>query len=93
MKDKVLLDVVLPATQKHYEVRVPYDITVEDAARMISGLLASQAPGIYDEQHDADLIIIDQASKQVGDILSPREVIRTLVENEVLLDGTTVTVV
>ena len=39
MKDKVLLNVLLPATGRRYEFRVPYDMTVEDAARMISELL------------------------------------------------------
>lgn len=93
MKDKVLLNVLLPATGRRYEFRVPYDMTVEDAARMISELLASREREVYEANPQADLAIIDPASNVAGDMLSPCDLIRVLVENDVLVDGTLVAVV
>lgn len=93
MKDKVLLNVLLPATGRRYEFRVPYDMTVEDAARMISELLASREREVYEANPQADLAIIDPASNAAGDMLSPCDLIRALVENDVLVDGTLAAVV
>lgn len=92
MKDKVLLSVLLPATGRRYEFRVPYDMTVEDAARMISELLAARECEQYEANPQADLAIIDPLSACPGNMLNPRDLIRVLVENGDLSDGTLVAV-
>lgn len=93
MKDKVLLSVLLPATERRYEFRVPLDIAVEDAARMISELLASTERGAYEANPRADLVLLDTASEAAGTMLGPCDRIRALVESGVLVDGASVAVV
>ena len=48
MKDKVLLEVLLPATQVVYEFRIPFDLTVNEASALMSRVLAQREPLRYE---------------------------------------------
>ena len=39
MKNKVLLNVTLPATQRTYEFRVPLDLTIEEGVERLIALI------------------------------------------------------
>lgn len=93
MRDKVLVSVLLPATDKHYELRVPYDLTVEQAAGLISRVLASSEPARYCAQDGADLMLVGQGVAGSGDQLNPNETFRALVEQGVLGDGSALALV
>ena len=85
MRNKVLLRVFLPATQKSYEFRVPLDLQVEDGARLISRILSSRDPVRYEASEDVDLMMLD--GDEAGAILSPRETFKWYVQHEWLVDG------
>ena len=85
MRNKVLLNVFLPATQKSYEFRVPLDITVEEGARLISRILGTRDSVRYSPTDDADLMMLD--GQNSGAILSPKESFKWYVEHNQLVDG------
>lgn len=87
MKDKVLVSVLLPATRRRYEFRVPLDMVVEEAARMVSEILGSRERGSYLPGAAPALVLIDPASGAAGELLNPREIVRNLVEQGTLVDG------
>ena len=88
MKDKVLLEVLLPATGAVYEFRVPFDLTVEMAARLMARVLASREPARYEASDEVDLML--RAGAGAHEELNPNETIRALVNQGVLVDGTPV---
>ena len=90
MKDKVLLEVLLPATGDVYEFRVPFDLTVEMAARLMARVLASREPARYEASDEVDLMLCAGAGAHEGEELNPNETIRALVNQGVLVDGTPV---
>lgn len=90
MKDKVLLEVLLPATGSVYEFRVPYDLTVETAARLMARVLASREPAQYEASDEVDLMLRASAGAHEGEELNPNETIRALVAQGMLVDGTPV---
>lgn len=90
MNDKVLLNVFLPATQRSYEFRVPYDMTVDESVDLIGNILASREPARYTNNGEADLILMDQGELGVGVTLNPNETLRALVEQQTLFNGSRV---
>ena len=90
MKDKVLLEVLLPATGDVNEFRVPFDLTVEMAARLMARVLASRGPARYEASDEVDLMLRAGAGAHEGEELNPNETIRALVNQGVLVDGTPV---
>lgn len=86
MTDKVLLSVTLPATGRSYEFRVPLCLTVEVAARLMSGILATTESALYEASDDVDLMYLDELPVRGGQ-LNPNETIRALVEQGALVDG------
>lgn len=95
MKDKVLLDVLLPATQKTYEFRIPFDLTVDQASQLMARILATREPVRYEADGNADLMLRGVAGTNVssGEMLNPNETFRALVEQGVLVDGAPVVLV
>lgn len=93
MKDKVLLDVLLPATGKTYEFRVPFDLTVEQASGLMAQIIAQREPARYAAPRGCDLMILAQDSASSGNQLNPNESFRALVEQGVLGDGSSVALV
>lgn len=89
MKDKVLLNVLLPATRETYEFRVPLDMTVETACGLMSKMLAAKEPARYEATGDADLMLCGDVEGSGGE-LNPNETFRALVEAGVLVDGSPV---
>ena len=85
MRNKVLLNVFLPATQKTYEFRVPLDLTVEEGSRLISRILSTRDSVRYTASDDVDLMMLD--GKNAGAILSPLESFKWYVEHNQLVDG------
>ena len=85
MRNKVLLNVFLPATQKSYEFRVPLDLTVEDGSRLISRILSTRDSVRYASSEDVDLMMLDGSNS--GAILSPRETFKWYVEHNQIVDG------
>ena len=88
MRDKVLLEVLLPATGRRYEFRMPFDITVEEGARLVSRILSAREPLRYEQSAEVDLMLMDGAS--AGRLLNPKETFRGLVLGDVLVDGSAV---
>ncbi len=91
MHDKVLLSVKLPATGGLYEFRVPFDLTVDQAARLISQVLGRREPSRYDSSGAVDLMLLDEGG--AGGQLNPNETVRALVEQGTLADGSHVALV
>lgn len=85
MADKILLSVKLPATGRSYEFRVPYDLTVEQCARLVSSILDRAEPARYDASWGVDLMLLDGPG--AGGQLNPNETIRALVEQGALVNG------
>lgn len=85
MRNKVLLNVFLPATQKTYEFRVPLDLSVEEGSRLISRILGTRDSVRYVATEDVDLMMLD--GRSAGAILSPRETFKWYIEHEQLVDG------
>ncbi len=85
MRNKILLNVFLPATQKSYEFRVPLDLSVEEGSRLISRILNSRETVRYAASDDVDLMMLD--GKDSGAILSPLETFKWYVEHNQLVDG------
>lgn len=92
MKDKVLLSVFLPATRESYEFRVPYDMTVETACKLMSKMLATKEPARYEATAGADLMLCGDVPG-AGEELNPNETFRALVEEGVLVDGSPVALI
>jgi hypothetical protein len=88
VRDKVLLEIVLPATRRTYEFRIPFDLTVDEAAGLVSNILATRESTYYESNGGADLMLLSS-----GDELNPNETFRALVEQGVLVDGTRVALV
>lgn len=86
MADKILLSVKLPATGQSYEFRVPYDLTVEQSARLISSIFARTEAARYDASQDVDLMLLD-GTELAGSQLNPNETIGALVEQGALVNG------
>lgn len=85
MRNKVLLNVFLPATQKSYEFRVPLDLSVEEGSRLISRILNARESVRYAASDDVDLMMLD--GQNAGAILSPLETFKWYVEHEQIVDG------
>lgn len=77
MKDKVNIRVLLPATSGRYEFRMPFDITVEQGAQLVSRILATREPARYAASAEADLMYLD--GTRVGELANPKETFRGLV--------------
>ncbi|MGI6216409.1 MAG: hypothetical protein ACOYIK_02235 [Coriobacteriales bacterium] len=88
MKDKVLLKVKLPATQRSYEFRLPFDLTVDEGAGLVSSILATRESTYFEDCGGADFMLLTS-----GDELNPNETFRALVEQGVLVDGSSVALV
>ncbi len=99
MKDKIMLDVLLPATQRSYEFRVPFDLTVDQAAQLMARILATREPASYEADGNADLMLRRvgpdgrSAGMSDGEMLNPNETFRALAERNVLVDGSPVAIV
>lgn len=90
MTGKLLLSVKLPAADRAFEVRVPLDMTVDEAAKLISSLLARREPACYEATPGADLMLCAPFSPAPGEELNPNETFRALVEQGMLVDGSAV---
>lgn len=91
MKDKVLLDVLLPATGRRYEFRIPFDSTVDEASQLMARILSTREPARYEADGNADLMLCPlPGAAGAGEELNPNETFRALVEQGVLVDGSRV---
>ncbi|MDR2672777.1 MAG: EsaB/YukD family protein [Coriobacteriales bacterium] len=64
MNNRILINVLLPATQKTYDFWVPGDATVHDATRFISGILSQRESSLF-QGGDEDAL----ALRDSGEIL------------------------
>ncbi len=85
MKDKVRIEVLLPATQRTYDFRVPFDITVEQGAQLISRILAARESARYAANNEVDLMFLDGPLS--GQIVNPKETFRSLVLSNDVVEG------
>lgn len=85
MKNKVLLNVLLPATQRTYEFRVPLDLSIEEGTRLMSRILATRDQVRYAATDDVDLMLLSGEGE--GAILNPRETFKFYVSQRQLMDG------
>lgn len=93
MRDKVLLQALLPATQERYEFRVPFDLTVEQAAGLMARILTSREQARFASSDGMDLMLVGEDVAGAGNQLNPNETLRALVEQGVLGDGSEVALV
>ena len=91
MKNKVLLNVTLPATQRTYEFRVPLDLTIEEGTRLMSRILATRDQVRYAASDDVDLMLL--SGEGAGAILNPRETFRFYVSHGQMMDGSPAAIV
>ncbi|MBR3157758.1 MAG: hypothetical protein IKF14_01520 [Atopobiaceae bacterium] len=85
LKDKLLIQIKLPATQEEYEFRVPYDLTVEEGSRLAARILAARESAQYEATDDVDLMHLEGVG--MGEILNPKETFRSLLLSERLVEG------
>ena len=85
LKDKLLIQIRLPATQGEYQFRVPYDLTVEEASRLMARILAARESAQYEATDDVDLMHLE--GEGMGEILNPKETFRSLLLSEQLVEG------
>ena len=85
MKNKVLLNVTLPATQRSYEFRVPLDLTVEEGTRLMSRILAAREQVRYAASDEVDLMLL--SGEGTGAILNPKETFKYYVSRGQMTDG------
>lgn len=86
MNEYIILNVLLPATGKSYEFRVPEESTVEESIRLISTILASVESEFYEDSQESDLVIRQPGDTQ-GVMLNPKESYRNLVKQGLLTNG------
>lgn len=85
MSDKLLVAVRLPATMEDYEFLIPYDLRVEDAARLTSRMLAAREIARYEASLDVDFMYL--TGKDAGTVVNPKETFRNLVLKGDLVNG------
>lgn len=85
MRGKVLLSVRLAVLERPFEFRVPLDMTVEQAARLMSQTVAQMEPARYEASDEVDLMLCDEPG--AGGQLNPNESVRALVEQGTLVEG------
>lgn len=86
MNEYIILNVLLPATGKSYEFRVPEESTVEESIRLISTILASVESEFYEDSQESDLVIRQPGDTQ-GVMFNPKESYRNLVKQGLLTTG------
>lgn len=79
MDEKILVNVMLPATRKSYDLWVPPTISVHDACDMIASILESRESDRFAATSSCALMM-----KDTGDLLDPNR----LVGNVGLVNGT-----
>jgi len=57
--NKIIIEVHIPAIDEIYDVKLPKDIQIWEATRMISDLIASTHPGLYSRDNQAMLCNYD----------------------------------
>ena len=85
MKNKVLLNVTLSATQRTYEFRVPLDLTIEEGARLMSRILVTRDQVRYAVSDEVDLMLL--SGEGTGAILNPKETFKFYVSHGQMMDG------
>lgn len=85
MGNKILLDIMLPATQERYEFRVPLDLTVKEGAKLIASIIASRDPIRYGASDGPGLMHLEE--RKEGAELHPLETFRTIMEHGEITDG------
>lgn len=93
MKDKVMLEVLLPATGREYELRVPYDMSVDQACDLMANVLARREPARFKAPEGGSDLMLRGNVQGAGNTLNPNESVRALVEQGVLEDGSPVALV
>lgn len=68
--EKVMFDVVLPATGRHYDFLVPAELTMGDAAELIARAMQVAEPSYYEAGPDAALMYVP-----TGEIQDPAAVV------------------
>lgn len=66
MNDKILVNVLLPATGKTYDLWVPGDMTIHDAAPLITAILESREQGRFIATPENTLF-----SGETGEMIDP----------------------
>ncbi len=91
MLDKVLLRVLLPATQRTYELRVSWDLDAGHVARLASTLLAAAERDRFVPSARPALMLLE--GSDAGRLLADDAVMRDFVADATLTDGSTVALV
>ena len=69
--ERVIASVYLPAAEKTYDVRLPWDLNAGKAAELVSQALAELSDGAYLRSRAAVLIW-----RETGQLLNPRQTLR-----------------
>lgn len=73
MQNKILLNVMLPATQIVYDFWVPVDMTIHDATQLIGGLLESREGDRFSVSETTALM-----ARETGDLLDHNQTLKAL---------------
>ena len=85
MRDKLLLKVMLPANRRTYEFQVPLDLSIGQAAQIISRILAAQDRARYRAGEACDLMCAE--GREAGTLLGRELTLRELSVDDRLVDG------
>lgn len=93
MRNKVELRVIFAPTHEEHVVWVPLDLTVSQAAALVSRLLERREPVLWQATGGEDLMLCEHGSEFNGELLNPNETIRALKANQTIANGTRVALV
>lgn len=86
MDGRIVVSIMLPATGRRYEFRVPLHVTVGHAVALIADILAVREPDAYENTGEGDVAIVDEGPYH-GRFLNPSETFEALCDQGVICDG------
>lgn len=86
MNEETIIRVKLPATGKWYEFRVPLYVKIAEITNLIASILESRESGVYENNGEADLIVVDNGPAH-GKTLNPKETFEDLLDADIIASG------
>ncbi len=85
MRDKILVEVMLPATQGRYEFYVPVGLTVYQGAQIISRMLEARVRPCYTHSDSCELMLLE--GTDAGELLDREATFGCLAAQDRLVPG------
>ncbi len=88
MQDKIELWVTCAPTGELHNFWVPLDLSVSQAAVLMSRLVEQRHPALWQASGQEDLMLCDPFGSSDGELLNPNETLRALRANGTVANGT-----